>query len=43
MADEPVIAAAINLMTAMIRLPATAATTAVFEPLCVVMGFLSQG
>jgi hypothetical protein len=30
-AEEPVIAAAINLMTAIARFPATAATTAVLD------------
>jgi hypothetical protein len=35
MADEPVIAAAKNLMIAIIRLPAMAAKTAILEPLCV--------
>ena len=46
MADEPLRAAAMNLMIAIARLPRTAATTAIFEPPCVVMGDLpleSQG
>ncbi len=33
MADEPVTAATMNLISAMIRLPARAATTAIQEPL----------
>jgi hypothetical protein len=41
MADEPVIAAATNLMIAMIKLPMMAATTAILESLCVSMGYLS--
>jgi hypothetical protein len=32
-AEEPVMAAATNLITAIARLPMTAATTATFEPL----------
>jgi|MudIll2142460700_1097286.scaffolds.fasta_scaffold61187_3 hypothetical protein len=40
MADDPVIAAAMNLMIAMIRFPAMAATTAIFELLCVAKEFL---
>jgi hypothetical protein len=32
MAEEPVIIAAMNLMTAMVRLPMMAAMTAILEP-----------
>jgi hypothetical protein len=39
MADEPLTAAAMNLMIAMVRLPMMAAKTAIFEPLCVVMDY----
>ena len=40
MAEEPVTAAAKNLMIAMIRLPAMAAKTAILEPLCVAVSYL---
>jgi hypothetical protein len=42
-AEEPESAAAMNLMIAMIRLAATAAKTAILEPLCVVTGYLPVG
>ncbi len=40
MAEEPESAAAMNVMIAMIRVAAMAAKTAIFKPLCVVMGYL---
>ncbi|OPX63569.1 MAG: hypothetical protein A4E30_00606 [Methanomassiliicoccales archaeon PtaB.Bin215] len=39
MAEEPVMAAAMNLTTAMARFPMMAATIAIREPLCVVVGY----
>jgi hypothetical protein len=43
MADEPVIAAAMNLMIAMIKLPMMAATTAILESPCVATCYFSVG
>jgi hypothetical protein len=39
-ADDPVIAAAMNLMIPMIRLPEIAAKNAILEPLCDVIGVI---